>query len=82
MLSLTSVNMQPFCVSFSYSCVASSDSHKLSEGWKTKKKTLHINCKELLAFHDFLKNFESKITYQIKLQKFSPRKGSIRQVKF
>ena len=46
---LHSIDLEYFCDSSSYSWGTNFDTHKIGGVWKMKGKTLHINCKKLLA---------------------------------
>ena len=45
-IALSSIDLEYFCGSSSFSWDANFDKHKIGVAWNMKEKVLHINCKE------------------------------------
>ena len=58
-IALPSIDLEYFCDSSSYSWNANFGIHKIGGAWNMKEKTLHVNCKELLAVYYSLRSFKN-----------------------
>ena len=58
-IALHSIDHEYFCDSSLYSWGADFDTHKMGGAWNIKEKSLHVNCKELLAVHCSVRNFKT-----------------------